>query len=177
MLVFLKIMYYNKIMKKFQEEYLNLQTSHKKSYIKNNEEISDENISSENLFYYIDDDLDIVFRLLRISPNKIGFKYWKDCIFMYIISETDKINIGRELYPYIAEKYAKSSTSIERAMRLCFDDSLYQLSKSNSNYVLSYMYDYLLFPQNSKILCRIAELICNKRFQREKRNLTKIYYQ
>ena len=160
-------------MMNYLDEYLKLNVTHKMNYLKNNKLVGGDD-SVEKLFYNIDSDLDLILNALKVSSNKTGFKYWKDSVFIFILSEKIKVNICSEIYPLIAKKYSKSTTSIERAMRLCFENALYNISKSKSNFVSEYMKDYLTFPHNSEVLCKITELVCSYEFQSEKNKLKRI---
>lgn len=153
------------------KEYLLLETSYLKRYLKNNKSIRRKNISMEELFDCVDADLDIVFDLLQITSNKRGFKYWKDSIFINLISEKSKVSVCTDIYPLIAKKYNKTETSVERAMRLCFEKTYKNISKCKVNFVYTFLRNYLMFPHNNKIICRITELICSREFQKEKNNL------
>ena len=153
------------------ENYYNLDNSYKKSYLKNNSVLNDNDESIENLFYNITSDVDIVLSILKIPSSKSGFQYWKDAVFIYILNEKSKLSICNEIYPVIAKKYSKTAMAVERAMRLCLENALFNISKCESNFISDYMYNYLIIPHNSEILCRIVELVVSKEFQREKLNL------
>ena len=153
-------------------KYLELDNCYEKFYITNNVFLSGkENITIENLFYNITTDVDIVLNSLGISASRSGSRYWKDAVFIYITNSKMSMSICNDIYPTIGLKYAKTSASVERAMRACFEDVLYNISKKKSNYVTEYLQNYLLFPRNSELLLRIVELIVSQRFQKEKTNL------
>ena len=147
------------------DEYLSINISRKANYIKNYVYESGEPQDEENLYYHIDGDLDIVFGYLNISSRKFGYRYWKDAIFLFISSEKMQVSVCKDIYPVIAQKYNKSSSSIERAMRLCFEDALYFSSKDDNNFMYKYLKNVLIYPHNGEIMARIAELIMSKDFQ------------
>ena len=117
------------------EEYLEIKTTDKDFYIRNNKFI-DVNISNDNFFECVSNDVDIVFDILNISPNKSGYKYFKESIFLYMFFEKDSPSFSKEIYPAIAKKYNKSIAAIERAMRLSFENVMYHISKIKENLYL-----------------------------------------
>lgn len=155
--------------------YLNIGVSRKINYLKNYKSIDDEKIVEDNLYYYIYNDLDIVFSYLYISPSKYGYRYWKDAIFLYIESDNLQVSICNDIYPMIAEKYNKSSNSVERAMRLCFQDALYYCSKNEDNFIMRFLRNYLTYPRNSEIMAKISEILISKEFQNAKFKLLKSF--
>ena len=152
-------------------EYLNLKSSYKEYYLKNNHSIDNTNISAADLFYYVGSDVDLVFSALNISPSKSGYKYWKDAIFLLILSTEISLSICNDIYPAIAKKYNKSSMAIERAMRLCFENVLFYISKNKTNLVGEYLKNSLLYPHNREILVKIVEFIVSENFQNNKNKL------
>lgn len=149
-------------------DYLNMASSYKYHYIKNNDTIKNGDPSTESLFVNIYHDVDIILNALSISPSKYGYKYWKDAIFLYISSGKYQFSICNQIYPAIAKKYNKTAISVERAMRLCFENAMYDTEKKGDNFIYNYMKNYLLFPHNSELLIRITELIVSRDFQLKK---------
>ncbi len=152
------------------DDYLNLNPSYKERYIRNNEGLKNEECSTENIFLNICYDVDIILNTLGISPSKFGYKYWKDAIYLSIVSERRNVSICNEIYPAIARKFNKSAISVERAMRLCFENTLYDNLKKQDNFIYSYLKNYLLFPHNSELLAKLTELVVSKEFQKNKMN-------
>lgn len=152
-------------------EYLNFDTSYKNSYIKNNIEFKKGNPDIGALYYSIVFDVDIVLSQLGVSPSKHGYKYWRDAVFIYMINENPHTSICNDVYPTIATKYKKTVASVERAMRICFENAMYYASRGEKNFVTDYMKNTLLFPRNSEILCRLTELVSSSGFQKSKLNL------
>ena len=161
-------MYYNAIMVHLKE-YLELDNSYKTIYIRNNKLIR-EDATMETLFYNISSDVDIILNLLNIPASRTRYRYWKDAVFITIMNSKFPISICNEIYPAIAMKYHKTGVSVERAMRVCFEDVLYNNSKRDKNFIIEYLNNYLLFPHNSELLSRIVELVVSKKFQDEKVN-------
>ena len=157
------------------DEYFNISISRKSNYEKNLVCESEEGENNDNLYYHIDNDLGIVFRYLNISSRKYGYRYWKDAIFLYISSEKMQVSICKDIYPVIAKKYNKSASSIERAMRLCFEDALYFSSKNDDDFIYKYLKNVLIYPHNGEIMARISELIMSKDFQKRKLNYLKSF--
>ena len=153
------------------KEYLQMNARCKDLYIKNNEMIEDENLSFSELFENVSYDVDIVFPILVISPRKIGYKYWKDAIFLYMICEDNDVGVCNYIYANIATKYKKTQASIERAMRLCFENVMYNISKKESNFVIDYLKPVLLYPHNGELLVKLVKLLTSKDFQKIKRKL------
>ena len=133
-----------------------------------NIDFDDNEISLQELYYNIYCDVETVLNALRISAKRTGFRYWQDATFIMINSEQINISICKDIYQTIARKYNKTPFSIERAMRLCFENTLFNISRLEKNLVTEFMKPNLLYPKNGEILCRIAELITSKKFQREK---------
>lgn len=156
------------------KEYMKKSTSYKDYYVSNNEMIDKDNCSVDELFSNINSDIDLVLSMLNISLNKKGYQYWKDAIFIYILSEKLRLSICNEIYPVIAKKYNKTPMAIERAMRLCFENSMYYISKNNTNIFSEYFKDCLLYPHNGEILIKIVELISSKFFQKNKHKYLKL---
>ena len=151
--------------------YLAMNFTNKDFYISNNPEIESEDVSIEDLFQYVRSDLNIVFRILKIPPNKNGYVYWLDAVFLNIIQEKTHISICKDIYSVIALKHHTSQMAVERAMRLCFEDTMYNLSKVDDNYVVSYFKNSLIYPHNSEILSKITELLTSKEFHKRKYQL------
>lgn len=152
--------------------YLELNSSYKNLYKGNNKQIGkNAEVSDEQLFYNITTDVDIVLNCLNISAGRGGYRYWKDAVFIYITSSNFLVRVCKDIYPVIGMKYGKTGSSVERAMRSCFEDVMYQSSKKGKNFVTEYLKNYLLFPRNSELLLRIVELVVSKEFQEEKHNL------
>jgi hypothetical protein len=137
----------------------------------NNPEIAGEDVSLDELYHQVKQDLSIIFRVLKIAPNKNGFVYWFDAVFLNIITEKTHISICKDIYSVIAIKYNTTSMAVERAMRLCFENTMYDLSKQDDNYVISYFRNSLVYPHNSEILSKLTELMISKEFHLRKYNL------
>lgn len=150
------------------ETYLKLHISYKDYYIENNKELSEEKKSFEDIYIAVSYDIDIVFSALNILPNKSGYKFWKDAIFLYLMSEKDKISIVHDIYPMISQKYDASIICIDRAMKRCFENVLYHTYKNESNFIRNYLKNIVLNPHNSELLAKITELICTREFQQNK---------
>lgn len=149
------------------EEYLEIKTNDKEFYIKNNNAI-DKNVSNDKFFECISYDVDIIFNVLNISPNRSGYKYFKEAIFLYLFFGKDAPSFSREIYPAIAKKYKKSTMAIERAMRSSFENVMYHISREKENYITEYLKPYLLYPHNGEIVAKIVKLISSKYFQNNK---------
>ena len=137
--------------------YLDFKPSYKYIYMKNNN-INPEEITTEDLFFRIYRDIDIVLNSLKISPSKVGYGYWRDAILLSIMSEKNHLRVCNDVYPVIAKKYNKTSISIERAMRICFGDVMDKITHG-CNEIVDYMEDAIFKPHNSEILIKIVELI------------------
>ncbi|MBQ8451447.1 MAG: hypothetical protein IJ538_01555 [Clostridia bacterium] len=155
----------------FLDTYLSLNLSYRDCYIRNNAELRDKAVTDQMLYYNIHNDMDIIFNAIKLSPSKQGYRYWKDAIFIIILNDGKKMKICNEIYPAIAQKYDRTAISVERAMRLCFENAMYNNAKDESNFVFDYLKNYLLFPRNSEILAKLTELVMSKDFQRKKFSL------
>lgn len=153
------------------DSYLSMHYSNKYYYMVNNPEIAGKDVSLDELYHQVKQDLSIIFRVLKIAPNKNGFVYWFDAVFLNIITEKTHISICKDIYSVIAIKYNTTSMAVERAMRLCFENTMYDLSKQDDNYVISYFRNSLVYPHNSEILSKLTELMISKEFHLRKYNL------
>lgn len=150
------------------EEYLNINSSYKDYYIKNNDEIKSEIVTNQSLYFYICSDIEIILNGLNISPSKLGYRYWKDAVFIFLLNNGEHISICNDIYPAIAKRYGKTSMSVERAMRICLENAMYYNSKKEQCFVYEYLKNYLLYPHNSEILVKLVELVISKEFQKIK---------
>ena len=150
------------------ESYLSLNISYKDFYIENNSELSKSKQSLEEIYVAVSQDVDIVFSALNILPSKSGFQFWKDTIFLYLISGKQKVSICNDIYPLISKKYETSKMCVDRAMRRCFENVLYFASKNENYFICSYLKNTILYPHNSELMVKIVELISSKKFQQEK---------
>ena len=149
------------------EEYLKINISYKNFYIENNEEIKT-GYSLQDLYLAVSMDVDIVFSALNILPSKSGYMYWKDAIFLYLISNKTKPSICNDIYPAISKKYGSTKICIDRAMRRCFENVLYHVSKNANNFICAYLKNHVMYPRNSELIVKIVELISSKIFQKSK---------
>lgn len=150
------------------ETYLNLNISYKEFYIENNSELSKNKQSLEDVYMAVSLDVDIVFSSLNILPSKSGYLFWKDAIFLYLISGKQKVSICNDIYPLIAKKYNVTTMSIDRAMRRCFENVLYYITKNENNFICAYLKNSVLYPHNSELIVKIVELISSRKFQQKK---------
>lgn len=152
------------------EAYFNLNISYKDFYIENNSELTKGSFSMENLYSAVSLDVDIVFSALNILPSKSGYLFWKDAIFLYLISGKQKVSICNDIYPLISKKHNTTTMCVDRAMRRCFENVLYFASKNKESYICSYLKHTILYPHNSELMVKIVELISSKKFQQNKLN-------
>ena len=150
------------------ETYFNMNISYKDMFIMNNANLSKSNTTTENIYLSISDDVDIIFSALNIMPNKSGYLFWKDAIFLYMILNKNKIVLNNDVYPLIAKKYSTTIMCVDRAMRRCFENVLYYASKNEGNYICAYLKNTILFPRNSELVVKLVELISSKKFQDNK---------
>lgn len=155
-------------MEKTISTYLNLNSTFKQFYIKNNDLIIGENIEPEALFFNVYHDTDIVLRNLNVSPSKCGYAYWIDAAFLFLLSDKNRVSICKDIYPVIAKKYNTSAMAVERAMRLCFENVMYYTSKEKDNFICNYFRSSLLYPHNSDILVKLVDFLSSKNFQQNK---------
>lgn len=150
------------------ESYLNLNISYKDFYLENNSELSEKEGSFEDIYIAVSLDVDIIFSALNILPSKSGYLFWKDAIFLCLMSDKKKVSICNDIYPLISKKYDTTSMCIDRAMRRCFENVLYFTSKKEGDFICSYLKNILLYPHNSEILIKLVELISSRKFQQNK---------
>ena len=150
------------------ESYLNLNVTYRDFYITNNDELDSEECEVQQIYSAVCLDMDIVFSALNISPNKSGYQFWKEAVFLYLMSDNKKISICNDIYPLISQKYSCTKMCIDRAMRRCFENALYHVSKNQNNFICVYLRNCVLYPHNSKLVAKIAELISSRLFQKNK---------
>ena len=150
------------------ESYLSLNISYKDFYIENNAELSKSKQSMEDIYIEVSLDVDMVFSALNILPSKSGYQFWKDAIFLYLMSEKQKVSICNDIYPLIAKKYKTTKMCVDRAMRRCFENVLYFTSKNENNFICTHLKNTVLYPHNSELIVKIAELISSRKFQQNK---------
>lgn len=150
------------------ESYLSLNISYKDFYVENNSELSKSKQSMEDIYIEVSLDVDIVFSALNILPSKSGYQFWKDAIFLYLMTEKQKVSICNDIYPLIAKKYKTTKMCVDRAMRRCFENVLYFTSKNENNFICTYLKNTVLYPHNSELIVKIAELISSRKFQQNK---------
>lgn len=149
------------------DAYMNFENSYKQQYIQNNIHLNNESSTTE-ILSCVHTDVDIVLESLGVSPRKLGYKYWKDAVFLFVHYDKKPVKICSEIYAVIGKKYGKTDISVERAMRLCFENVMYYVSKSEPNYISLFLKNHLLYPHNSELLIKITELIVSRKFQKEK---------
>lgn len=122
----------------------------------------------QEMYVAVSLDVDIVFSALNILPNKSGYLFWKDAIFLYLMSSKKKVSICNDIYPLISRKYETTTMCVDRAMRRCFENVLYFASKNEGNFICTYLKNTILYPHNSELVVKIVELISSKMFQQNK---------
>ena len=142
--------------------------TYKDKYILSNKNLSQNSVTEKELYFNIISDADIILKKLGMSPHKVGYQYWKDAVAAYIISNKIHLNITKDIYPFLAEKYSKKVSSIERAMTICIDNVTYYTSKNEVNTLRDFIPNQIMFPKNSMILAIIVEILVTRRFQEQK---------
>ena len=148
--------------------YITFNPTHKEHYIKYNRDFNNKLADKDNLFYCIANDVELILNCLKISPKKFGYDYWKSAVYIYIVSEKKQISICKDIYPVIANNFNKTTGSVERAMRLCFESVMHDIREVSDNYICDYIRKFLLNPRNSEILIKLTDLIVSDEFQRNK---------
>lgn len=151
--------------------YIFFKPTYKDHYIKYNRDFNNKEADIDNLFYCINSDVEIVLNALKISPKKFGYDYWKNAVYINIVNGKNQVSICKDIYPVIAYNFNKSVSSVERAMRLCFESVMHDICEINDNYICNYIRKFLLNPRNSEILVKITDLIVSDDFQRNKYKL------
>ena len=142
------------------EEYLEIKTNDKEFYIKNNKVI-DFNVSNDKFFECVSNDVDIVFNVLNISPNKSGYKYFKEAIFIYMTNQnTEKLSMTKQVYPIIAKKFETTSSRVERALRHAIEVAWSRGDIDIQNEIFGYTIDPKKgHPTNSEAVATIADYL------------------
>ena len=106
--------------------------------------------------------------MIRLSPNKSGYVYWFDAVFLNVVTEKRHVSICKDIYNVIALKHKTTAMAVERAMRLCFENTMYNLAKADENCIIRYMKNSLMHPHNGELLSKLTKLIISKDFQKQK---------
>ena len=158
-------------MENVMQAYLDINPTYNNFYTKHNN-LLDENYTPELLFSCVHNDSEIVLKHLNVLPSKCGYNYWIDAVYLYLLSNKNRISICRDIYPTIAKKYGKTAMSVERAMRLCFENVMYNISKKKeTDFISDTFKESILYPHNSEILALIVELVSSKYFQDNKNKI------
>lgn len=163
-------MAYNKFIMYLDNYYYISNVTNKDYYICNNDSLDYSHEEVQEIYKAVSLDVDIVFSALNIMPCKSGYLFWKDAVFLYIISEKQRVQICKDIYETISKKYQTTSACVDRAMRRCFESALFYAGKNKNNYICSYLKNSVLYPHNSELLSKIVELIVSKEFQVRKVN-------
>ena len=158
-------------MENVMQAYLDINPTYNNFYTKHND-LLDENYTPELLFSCVHNDSEIVLKHLNVLPSKCGYNYWIDAVYLYLLSNKNRISICRDIYPTIAKKYGKTAMSVERAMRLCFENVMYNISKKKeTDFISDTFKESILYTHNSEILALIVELVSSKYFQDNKNKI------
>lgn len=152
------------------DAYMSFENSYKQQYIQNNILLNSDS-NTTDILTCVHSDVDKVLSALNISPSKLGYKYWKDAVFLFVLYDKNPVRVCFDIYPVIAKKYNKTDISVERAMRLCFENAMYYVSKQEPNMISTFLKKNLLYPHNSELMIKITELIVSRKFQKEKQDL------
>ena len=83
-------MLYNLIMENVIEKYYKINITYLTNYLKNNPDIDENNYTFEELYNCLENDVDILLSLVKISSNQIGYMYWKDAIILFYLNDNRK---------------------------------------------------------------------------------------
>lgn len=169
-------MFYNKGMENLIESFYKYNITYISNYLKNNPCIDENNYTIEELIDCLDLDMSIVLHTLKISVNKLGYEYWKCAITLFFLKNSQKVNMNNDIYAHIAKKYDKTLGSIERSMRVCFENSLYNVSR-DKNLIIDFIAEDLIKPRNGELIYKLSELISSRQFQKNKFRIHKFYNQ
>lgn len=151
------------------ETFLNFKPTHVDYYMKNNY-IDENKITTDELYLKIMQDIELALHVLKIQSSRVGYEYWKDAILYCILTDKDHLSVCHEVYPMVAKKHGCTTISVERAMRLCFENTLYCIMH-DSNYIITFMKHYLVTPHTSQLLRKFVELIVSSEFRRFKNTI------
>ncbi len=148
------------------DKYFNYKPTYKYFYMKNNN-LFDLDLPDEEILNMIFQDIDMVLRVLKLSPQKAGYLYWRDAVLLSIISEKPDLSMSIDIYPFIAKKHGKTEVAVERCMRISFEDVMFKTSK-DKNLITNFLNPFLLHPHNFEIMIKLSELISSSEFKRFK---------
>ncbi len=152
--------------------YSNYKTDLVDIYIKNNSMLNGEvSVPMDTLYITISNDVHFILNYLGVSLSKLGYTYWKEAVLFFMCSGKMHIKICSEVYPFIANKYGKTVSSVERAMRQCLENSLYFINKNDNKFLKDSFDGFLLNPHSSQILVKFVQIISSKEFQKLKQNM------
>ena len=99
-----------------------------------------------------------IVRQFRVTSRYKGYLLIIDATFLYL--EKDFIQITKDIYPVLAQKYHMSTTSIERNIR-----TIIEICWRNDRRAVQNLFGYELTkcPTNSEFIEAIAYFIANKK--------------
>ena len=105
----------------------------------------------------IQERLSIFLILLKITPNLMGYDFFKQGAEKIVYDGDKKVNVGLGLYREIAEDNGVKHDLVDRAMRHAIDVSF----KRNGLYDFEKTYNikfYMKKPSPKELLCILAEV-------------------
>lgn len=93
---------------------------------------------------------------LGISPNKEGYHYLKDCILICL--EKDELKVTKKIYLLLSKKYHKTTSSIEKAIRVAIENGWNNCDLSYSEDLFENTINYNKGkPTNYEFIATISE--------------------
>ncbi len=131
-------------------------------------DLSVSDISINEFYSTIAENIKLVFLELGVLDSKIGVQYWIDAVYIFLRNNKDT-RICKDIYNTIADKYNKSAMSVERSMRYCFQNAEYLIA-SRKNYVTRFLKNIIKQYQNTAMLFALADIVLDDGFNKLKQS-------
>lgn len=98
--------------------------------------------------------------VLNFNAAYKGFGYIKESIIYLVLNNKMDINLSRDVYPYICNKFCVTTPQIEKSIRLSLNQaSLCQDFKKLPKELYTYFKDVLRCPKNKDFIAVACEII------------------
>lgn len=132
--------------------------------IKTEEEKVINEVQVKSRIYNIDETISNMFTTIGIPPHIKGFAYLREGIKMAVETPSIINRVTKELYPKIGEKFATTSSKVERAIRHAID-VCWSKGRADS---LRFLFGSRIYiadehPTNSELIALIADKIIHEK--------------
>lgn len=122
--------------------------------------MADINLSSEEAEEKIVYETTKLLFVLNFNAAYKGFGYIKESIIYIVLNNKRDINLSRDVYPHICDKFCVSVPQIEKSIRLSLNQaSLCQDFRRLPKDLCMYFQDVLKYPRNKDFIAVACEII------------------